>query len=250
MVDELEGVQAIDEVFEDRAVRRQGGREMPLGPKAQRTRAHILGVAAEVFSAQGYLGTTMPDVAKAANVSLGTVYQYFLDRSDLVAALLRGNTTARLRRSDPTWRADEGYPGLYCVVLNFVDAYVEARSLAGVWEEACHVEEELAALRRALGRRFTGAVEEEIRRTITQGLVRTDVDSAMTARALTGMVDRYCYVTYVFDPPAEGIPTPEQSAAVLTKLWLGALGLALAETKAPVKFNVASPAASQPGSLE
>ena len=33
---------SVADAFEERAVRREGDREMPLGPKAQRTRAAIL----------------------------------------------------------------------------------------------------------------------------------------------------------------------------------------------------------------
>ncbi len=223
MVEGNAGPEAIDAVFEQHAVRRQGDRVMPLGTKAKHTRAHILEVAQELFSTQGYVGTSMPDIAKAAGVSLGTVYQYFLDRSDLVAALLRTGVNTMLGRTDPIWRAEEGFTGLYRVILNFVAAYRESRSLAAVWEEVCQVEPDLASLRRAVGRRFTTAVENEIRRARRSGLIRKDVDPAMTARALAGMVDRYCYVTYVFDPPSGGVPSAERSAEVLTKLWFGAL---------------------------
>src|SRR4029077_5394250 len=39
------------------------------------------------------------------------------------------------------------------------------------------------------------------------------------------MVDRYCYVIYVFDPPVDGPPTPEDSAHLLTERWASAAGL-------------------------
>jgi hypothetical protein len=44
--------------------------------------------------------------------------------------------------------------------------------------------------------------------------------------ALSGMVDRYCYVTYVFDPPEAGPPPAAESADLLTRLWASAVGLA------------------------
>src|SRR4051812_36858534 len=86
--------------FTHRAVRREGARELPLGPKAQRTRATILDTAAELFARDGYQRTTVADVASAAGVSLGTVYQYFRDRSDLVAALVYNNVAKMLERTD------------------------------------------------------------------------------------------------------------------------------------------------------
>ena len=215
----------VAQAFEDRAVRREGDREMPLGPKAQRTRSTILHAAAELFARDGYQRTTVADVASAAGVSLGTVYQYFRDRSDLVAALVHNNVSRMLERTDTAWRAEEGTDGLVRVLRNFVQSYAEAGPVAGVWEEVSHVDDELGDLRRRLGRAFTSAVEHEIRRAASTGLVRDDVDPGIAAVALTGMVDRYCYVTYVFDPPPGGPPSADEAADVLTKLWAGAIGL-------------------------
>jgi len=204
------------------ALRREGDREVPLGPKAQRTREAILVAAAACFAAQGYAGTTVADVAQAAGVSLGTVYQYFRDRADLVAALVNHAMQVMFERADPTYRVAEGEDGLHRIILSFITSYTEVAALAGVWEEVTHLDEELADLRRSLGRAFTGRVERELRRAASTGEVRTDIDPEMAARALTGMVDRYCYVTYVFDPPAR-VPSATKSAAVLAKLWAAAI---------------------------
>ena len=225
MASRTTGADAVSAAFAQREVRRDSGKELPLGPKAQRTRGTILTAAAEVFTRQGYSKTSVADVAAAADVSLGTVYQYFRDRSDLVAALLQQGVVGMLQRADTAWRAAEGTDGLYRVLYNFVAAYAEYAELSGIWEEVAHIDDDLAALRRNLGRIFTGTVERELRRAQRSGLVRDDVDAALAARALTGMADRYCYVSYVFDPPAGGPPSAEESADVLAKLWSDAIGL-------------------------
>jgi AcrR family transcriptional regulator len=204
------------------AVRREGDRELPLGPKATRTREAILASAARLFADQGYSRTSVADVAAFADVSLGTVYQYFRDRADLVGALMNRGVATTLERTDSAWRAAEGYDGVHRVLLDFVRAYAASAELFGVWEEVTHLDEDLAALRRELGRIFTGTVERELKRARRAKLVRPDLDPALAARALTGMADRYCYVTYVFDPPSS-LPTPEQSADVLAKLWSAAI---------------------------
>jgi AcrR family transcriptional regulator len=213
----------ITQTFEERAVRREGDRELPLGPKATRTREAILAAAAQQFVADGYQRSSMAAVADAADVSLGTVYQYFRDRSDLVAALVQRGVVAMLRQ-DTAWRAGEGRAGIDRVIGNFVHSYVTYAGMAGVWEEVSHVDDELAQLRRQLGRIFTDSVERELRRGAKAGLVRDDLDPAIAARALTAMVDRYCYVTYVFDPPRHP-PSPNESVATLAALWAGAVGL-------------------------
>jgi AcrR family transcriptional regulator len=216
---------SVAEAFAERAVRREGDRELPLGPKARRTRAAILEAAARLFSEYGYQGTAVGDVAAAAGVSLGTVYQYFRDRSDLVAALLQASVTTMLDRADTAWRASEGSDGLFRVLVNFVSSYAEHAAMSEVWEEVSHVDEDLAELRRTLTRVFEGTVAREVRRAGRAGLVRDDVDADLAARALAGMVDRFCYLTYVFDPPTNGEPSPEEAAGLLTKLWASAIGM-------------------------
>jgi AcrR family transcriptional regulator len=216
---------SVADAFEERAVRREGDRELPLGPKAQRTRAAILDAAARLFWEQGYQATSVGDVANAAGVSLGTVYQYFRDRSDLVAALLQTHVTRMLGQTDAVWRASEGRAGLYRVLHNFVAFYAEQAEMARVWEEVCHLDDDLAELRRALSRVFTDVVARELRRASRAGLVRDDLDPDLAAAALAGMVDRFCYVTYVFDPPGDSPPAPEESANLLTELWASAVGL-------------------------
>jgi AcrR family transcriptional regulator len=208
-----------------REVRREGDRELPLGPKARRTRATILEAAAELFAERGYVRTTVGDVAEAAGVSLGTVYQYFRDRGEIVAALVHHGVSDLLRGADNAWQADEGRTGLERVLGRFVAAYIEAGAVARVWEEVSHVDEELGALRRKLGRAFTRSIERSLTRAVAEGVVRDDLDVPLVAIALSGMVDRYCYVVYAFDPPSGEPPSADASAQLLAGLWAAAVGL-------------------------
>lgn len=176
--------------------------------------------AAREFSRHGYQHTTVGQVAAAAGVSLGTVYQYFRDRSDLVAALCQRHLAQMLGGADPEWRPSEGLPGIERVLLNFVRSYETAAGMAAVWEEVSVLDPDLAELRRSLSRVFTEGVEKAL-----AGVPGLAVDPRLAAIALTSMVDRYCSVTYVFDPPPGGPPPPEESASVLARLWSGGIGL-------------------------
>ncbi len=211
--------------FVDEGLRRDGDQELPLGPRARQTRTAILKAAADAFGANGYASTTMADVAAAAGVSLGTVYQYFRDRADLISVLVRGRVAERMNQAEVGWRAQDGVAGLERLLSNFVAAYAEVAPLAAVWEEVAHVEPALADLRRRLGRQFTDAVARELKRAAKAELVRADLHADITARALTAMVDRFCFVTYVFDPPESGPPEPTIAARELAALWADAIGL-------------------------
>lgn len=58
-----------------------------LTPKAQQTRQRIFDVAIEQFVEQGYEKTTMRDIAKGADCSLGLAYRYFDSKESLVLEL-------------------------------------------------------------------------------------------------------------------------------------------------------------------
>jgi AcrR family transcriptional regulator len=62
----------------------------PLTPERRRamTRAHLLEAAAEVFARNGFHGSTLDEVARAAGFTKGAVYSNFASKDDLFVALM------------------------------------------------------------------------------------------------------------------------------------------------------------------
>ena len=62
----------------------------PLTPERRRamTRRHLLDAAADVFARQGFHGSTIDEIAKAAGFTKGAVYSNFTSKDDLFLALL------------------------------------------------------------------------------------------------------------------------------------------------------------------
>jgi AcrR family transcriptional regulator len=204
--------------------RREGARTLPLGPKARRTRAALLRAAYERFEEAGYHQTSVSDIATAAGVSLGTFYQYFRDRADVMSALI-GDVAARaVGRPGGIWDASTGLLGLRRVIASFVSTYAETARFQVAWEQVTYLDAELASLRRDLTRLYVAATEESLRKAQQEGRVRPSLDPAITAVALNAMVDRYCYLTYVFDPPARP-PSVDEAVDELTRLWAEGIGL-------------------------
>lgn len=56
--------------------------------QAQETRAAVMAAAAELFTTQGWAGTGMRDVAKAAGVATETVYSHFSSKRVLLQAVI------------------------------------------------------------------------------------------------------------------------------------------------------------------
>jgi len=67
-------------------------------------RRAVLAAAEQVFAAQGIHGARIQDIAKLARVSVGTVYNYFESKEDIVAALREGHEREMLEiaAEDPT----------------------------------------------------------------------------------------------------------------------------------------------------
>jgi AcrR family transcriptional regulator len=66
--------------------------------KAQKTREIILKVALELFGAKGYSRTTMRDIAKQAEVSVGNAYYYFQSKEEMILEVfVRSQRDAEIR---------------------------------------------------------------------------------------------------------------------------------------------------------
>lgn len=201
--------------------RREGDTEVPLGRKAARTRAALLEAAGRVFMDQGYSSTSVGDIATEAGVSLGAFYQYFRDRADVLGALVAEGAMRMLEDASQAWVPNEGRDGVHRVLHAFVTHYQASSKFQKVWEEVTHVEGELAALRRELGRTYMLAVETALRMGQAEGSIRADLDAANASVALTSMVDRTCYLRFVFDrQPGVGVDPVVDS---LTDLWWAAV---------------------------
>lgn len=59
------------------------------GQLSDARRQRLLDAALTLFAHRGYHGTSVPDVAKAAKVATGSVYNYFTDKNDLVNQVYR-----------------------------------------------------------------------------------------------------------------------------------------------------------------
>lgn len=50
----------------------------------------IIGAALQLFTQRGYFNTSVPDLARTARVSVGSIYHHFKDKEDVARALYQG----------------------------------------------------------------------------------------------------------------------------------------------------------------
>jgi AcrR family transcriptional regulator len=88
-------------------------------PRDERAQA-ILAAARDLFSRQGYHGTSMPEIARAADVSVGLIYHIFASKEEILAAIVEDTHAVHLEVfdecagiADPLERFDAVVRGLY-----------------------------------------------------------------------------------------------------------------------------------------
>jgi AcrR family transcriptional regulator len=205
-------------------VRRQDGRETPIGTRALQTRSKLLEIATGMFAERGYLSTSLGDIAQAAGVSLATVYQYFSDRSDVVAALAGEGAVRMLSASIETWDPGTGRIGLRRAVRSLVAAFHDNRALLAILRVGSHTDPRLDELWRDLVGHHQARFASSLAVGIKADLIRADLAPEAVARALTLTIFEHCHDVFIFDPgPTQ--PGVDETTDVLTSLWADTIGL-------------------------
>ncbi|MCW0212986.1 MAG: TetR/AcrR family transcriptional regulator [Pseudonocardia sp.] len=201
-----------------------------LGPRAQRTRRRLIDCATELFREQGYVATTVSDIARKAGVSLATFYVYFAERTDVVIALLDEVVGDVMRQGVGQWDPRSGRAGLSRVVTSYVESFARHAEFFAIRESAIHADERMLEQYVQYNRHFHETFARYLEEGVALGLVRSDLDPSGMARAMTLMMERYCYDVYVLGPRAE-MPSMTDTAHLLATLWADAIDLAESDVR-------------------
>jgi AcrR family transcriptional regulator len=199
-------------------------RSPTLGPRAERTRRALVDSAWDLFRTRGYTDTKVADVAKNANVSLGTFYQYFSELNDVLAVIVVDFIRESLDRGVDKWDVSAGRKGLREQINAFFDTYIEYAEFMELWECAKLVSPRVRTLSHDYARVYRRRFEVYFQDGIDRGFVRSDVDAEGMADAMTIMLERYCYEHFVMS----GDPVPKDRSAMvdlLTTMWASAVCL-------------------------
>lgn len=94
-------------------------RRRPLQDRSRATVSFVLEAAAQLFAESGYDAVTTNAVAERAGVSIGTLYQYFANKDDLLMALLEHHVAAAQQAIATAFRDLPG-PDLRSVIAELV----------------------------------------------------------------------------------------------------------------------------------
>jgi len=197
-----------------------GARTTPTSTRGMRTRAALVAAARVVFGRDGYVNARIIDISQEADVAAGSFYTYFNSKEEIFQAVFEEVQEEMLhpRMAETGVHADV----VSAIEANnraYLDVYRRNAPLMAVIEQVATVNDDFRAMRLKRSRAFTGRNARSITRLQRMGLADPALDPVIAARAISGMVSRLAYTTFVLDDP---LPF-EVLVATTTRLWLNAL---------------------------
>jgi AcrR family transcriptional regulator len=205
----------------------------PLRRDAERNRQRIL-AAANALVAEVGLDVTHNDIARAAEVGVGTVYRRFPDRQELIDELFDQRVDRVVALVDEALTIEDPWQGLCAFVAGNLELQAGDKGLKDLMLGDGRGTE----LARRAQRRIGPAVRELVKRAHASGQLRPDVgvedfplvqemvgavlehsrriDPNLWRRALALVLDGYRADTQQREPLPGATPTPEQIEQVLS----------------------------------
>jgi AcrR family transcriptional regulator len=101
---------------------------------ARRNREAVFAAAKELFADQG-LDAQMPDVARAANVGVGTVYRHFPTKDDLIAAMASERFERFAEKARESLEMDDAWEGIAEFIRFAAQVQADDRGICDVMAE-------------------------------------------------------------------------------------------------------------------
>lgn len=93
--------------------------------RQKETRADILRVSRDLFLEKGYEATTMEQIAEKADVSAGTLYNYFPSKDEIFLAVMSVEIAIDAEKDHQDENGASGY-GMEDALLKFLNGYIKA----------------------------------------------------------------------------------------------------------------------------
>src|SRR5919197_1680398 len=174
------------------------GRELPRTARGARTRAKLVAAARTVFERDGYLDARLIDITKEANTAAGSFYTYFNSKEEIFAAVL-AEVQEEMLHPHVREMTDSDDPIAVIEASNraYLVSYRRNAKLMRLLEQVATIDDDVRELRRRRGAAFAERNARSIRDLQARGLADPDVDPVLAASALSAMVGRMAYSTYV-----------------------------------------------------
>ncbi len=141
-------------------------------PKRERTRRQLIAAAIKIFSARGVAATAMPEIADAAGVTIGTVYNHFRSKAEIVSAVaVTIAETIRARSAPGRSQLQSGTEQMAAGCRRYLGLAASSPSWARLILD-------VAAIDPAFRKTITGFVATELRKGVKAGEFTVDSEAA------------------------------------------------------------------------
>lgn len=183
-------------------------------------RESLLAAARKVFERDGYIAARITDICDAAGVASGTFYTYFADKEEAFDAVFAAAEEEMLH-PHLSEQAVGGGPRAKIEAANrgYLLSYRRNAKLMAVINQVAAVNDHYRDLMRKRSEAFARRNARSIERLQAEGLADPSLDPYQASRALSAMVSRTAFTTYVL---GEQVPL-EVLVRTLTDLWVNAL---------------------------
>jgi AcrR family transcriptional regulator len=156
----------------------------------QQRRAAILRAASRLFASRGYAETGMQDIARRARLAVGTLYNYFPSKPEIVLALVERDVVDALTAGEAVIKRPPRDPVAAVTALLELDFAPLARHDRALWRElvgAAMADPEVGTSFFASDLRLVGQLAVLLRELQARGALRRDLDAGRAAIAVYGV---------------------------------------------------------------
>jgi AcrR family transcriptional regulator len=183
--------------------------------------------AQKVFERDGFLDARIADITATARTATGSFYTYFNGKEEIFLAVVEALDEVGLHPPSLEYVAERhtDVGGLIADITahhrSYLETYHRNAKMMRVVEEVTNVSDSFRRERTARAQTWIEASRDAVARLQAEGRADPALDPLLTARALSLMLSRSAYVTFVLEE--EGAPSIEGLAQTLTRLWVNAL---------------------------
>jgi len=202
-------------------------------------RKQILDAATKVFAAKGFDRATIADIARAAGIAEGSIYNYFKNKSDLLISIPRQVIQPPIESVLGQMRAASAPPIPPELMLPIV-----AKNMVAVFRQNGHIfrilMSALPTLSQSAREQYVNRVifyvwdilEAYFRELIEKGILRRELDPAILTRVFVGMLLPFLLLNQIFLLKSHANFDYDQVVAEVVTVFLRG---ALAEGNTPTK---------------
>ena len=148
--------------------------------------AALLQAGEQLFASQGYTGTSMAQIARAAGVAVGSVYRLFPDKPSLLAALHEAMEERFIAALQRGWHASEPYAERFGPMLEAL--FKEAEAVREAMPLYAMTRDMIGAADYVPGVRMIAAIEALYAEGLSAGVYRS-MPEGLVGPLAHGMVD-------------------------------------------------------------